>query len=136
MAHTDFGRSVNPISTRGYRLCPPNYYWHTRIFRPSDSPAYISAAALAFKQSLDSLQAFLEYQKKAVRQFSDRCKFFINLYGLLLKYIRYGTEPLFSFCFVFFFLKNSNGTSIIDVNSEAEGKRNPKKAMKLDFLCV
>ena len=24
----DFGRSVNPISTRGDRLCPPNYYWH------------------------------------------------------------------------------------------------------------
>ena len=38
MAHPDFGRSVNPILTRGDRLCPPNYYWHTRIFRPSDSP--------------------------------------------------------------------------------------------------
>ena len=43
MAHPDFGRSVNPISTRGDRLCPPNYYWHTRIFRPSDGPV------LAFK---------------------------------------------------------------------------------------
>ena len=38
MAHPDFGRPVNPISTRGDRLCPPNYYWHTRIFRPSDGP--------------------------------------------------------------------------------------------------
>ena len=38
MAHPDFGRSVNPISTRENRLCPPNYYWHTRIFRPSDGP--------------------------------------------------------------------------------------------------
>ena len=38
MVHPDFGRSVNPISTRGDRLCPLNYYWHTRIFRPSDSP--------------------------------------------------------------------------------------------------
>ena len=28
MAHPDFGRSVNPISTRGDRLCTPNYYWH------------------------------------------------------------------------------------------------------------
>ena len=37
--HPDFGRSVNPISTRGDRLCPPNYYWHIRIFRPSDGPA-------------------------------------------------------------------------------------------------
>ena len=35
----DFGSSVNPISTRGDRLCPPNYYWHTQIFRPSDGPA-------------------------------------------------------------------------------------------------
>ena len=44
MAHTDFGRSVNPISTRGNKLCPPNYYWHTRIFRPSDGP--VSSAFL------------------------------------------------------------------------------------------
>ena len=35
----DFGRSVNPISTWGDRLCPPNYYWHTRNFKPSDGPA-------------------------------------------------------------------------------------------------
>ena len=35
-----FGRLVNPISTRGDRLCPPNYYWHTRIFRPSDGPVF------------------------------------------------------------------------------------------------
>ena len=35
----EFGRSVNPISTRVDRLCPRNYYWHTRIFRPSDGPA-------------------------------------------------------------------------------------------------
>ena len=40
MANPYFGRSVNPISTRGDRLCPPNYYWHTRIFRPSDGPAF------------------------------------------------------------------------------------------------
>ena len=39
MAPSDFGRSVNPISTRGNRLCPPNYYWQTRIFRPSDDSA-------------------------------------------------------------------------------------------------
>jgi len=39
MAHPYFGMSVNPISTRGDILCPPNYYWHTRIFRPSDGPA-------------------------------------------------------------------------------------------------
>jgi hypothetical protein len=38
VAHPDFGRSVNPISKKGDRLCPPNYYWHTQIFRPSDIP--------------------------------------------------------------------------------------------------
>ena len=42
-AHPDFGRSVNPISTRGDRLCPPNYYGHTRIFRPSDGPEQINS---------------------------------------------------------------------------------------------
>jgi hypothetical protein len=41
MAHPDFGRSVNPISTRGDRLCPPNYYWHTQILRPSDGPVLL-----------------------------------------------------------------------------------------------
>ena len=38
-AMADFGRSVNPFSTRGDKLCPPIYYWHPRIFRPSDGPA-------------------------------------------------------------------------------------------------
>ena len=47
MAHPDFGRSVNPISTRGDRLCPPNYYWHTRIFRPFDGPDEGGKAPLA-----------------------------------------------------------------------------------------
>ena len=38
MAPPDFGRSVNPISTRRGRLCPPHYYWHPRIFIPSYGP--------------------------------------------------------------------------------------------------
>ena len=38
----DFGRSANPISTRGDRLCPPNYYWHPRIFKSSYGPPQIS----------------------------------------------------------------------------------------------
>ena len=44
MVPPEFGRSVNPISTRGDRLCPPNYYWHPRIFRPSDGPVHCSSA--------------------------------------------------------------------------------------------
>ena len=39
MAPPDFGRSVNPISTRGDRLSPSNYYWHPRISRPFNGPA-------------------------------------------------------------------------------------------------
>ena len=35
---TDFSRSVNPISTKKGRLCPPHYYWHPQIFRPSYDP--------------------------------------------------------------------------------------------------
>ena len=46
MAHPDFGRLSNPISTRGDRLCPHNYYWHTRIFRPSDGPVLVWAKSL------------------------------------------------------------------------------------------
>ena len=38
MAHPDFSRSVNPISTRRGRLCPTLYYWHPRIFRLSYGP--------------------------------------------------------------------------------------------------
>ena len=37
--HSVFGRSVNPISTSGSRLCPPQYYEPPRIFRPCDGPA-------------------------------------------------------------------------------------------------
>ena len=39
MEPPDFGRLVSPISTRRDRLCPANYYWHSRIFRSSDGPA-------------------------------------------------------------------------------------------------
>ena len=38
MTLSDFGRSVNPISTEKSRLSPPHYYWHRRIFRPSYGP--------------------------------------------------------------------------------------------------
>ena len=57
-----FCRSVNPISTRRWRLCPTHHYWHPRIFRPSYGPAY--------KRLLDELQLqkhgfpYLEENKK------------------------------------------------------------------------
>ena len=54
MAHPDFGKSVNPISTRGDRLCQPNYYWHTRIFRPSDGPVYHAHFFVFYKKYLCS----------------------------------------------------------------------------------
>ena len=37
-APPDFGRSVNPISTRGGWLCPPQYYLPPRIFDPCCIP--------------------------------------------------------------------------------------------------
>ena len=40
MAPPDFGRSVNPISTRGVRLYPPQYYQPPRNFRPCDGPVF------------------------------------------------------------------------------------------------
>ena len=52
MAYPDFGRSVNPISNKGDRLCPPNYYWHTRIFRPSDGPANKTKGGRFYKKCL------------------------------------------------------------------------------------
>ena len=41
-----YGKSVNPISTRRGRLCPPNYYWDPRIFRPSYGPVMLSSLPL------------------------------------------------------------------------------------------
>ena len=38
-ASTVLGRTVNPISTRGSRLSPLQYYEPSRIFRPCDGPA-------------------------------------------------------------------------------------------------
>ena len=31
IAHRGFGRSVNPVSTRGCRLCPPHYWLPTQL---------------------------------------------------------------------------------------------------------
>ena len=62
MGPLDFCRSVNPISTRRWRLCPPHHYWHPRIFWPSYGPEY--------KRLLDELQLqkhgfpYLEENKK------------------------------------------------------------------------
>ena len=36
LAPPEFGTSVNPIPTRGGRLCPPHYCWHPRIQKSND----------------------------------------------------------------------------------------------------
>ena len=59
MASSDFGRSVNPISTRGDRLCLPNYYWHPRIFKPSDGPEY----HIYYKESCEIIRHLLVEKK-------------------------------------------------------------------------
>ena len=56
MANPDFGKSVNPISTRGDKLCPPNYYWHTLIFRLSDGPAPLSPELTLFESGAGHAQ--------------------------------------------------------------------------------
>ena len=45
MAPPDFGRSVNLISTKGSRLCPPNNY-NTGTPEFSDRPTALNLAAL------------------------------------------------------------------------------------------
>ena len=58
MAPPDFGRSVNPISTRGGRLCPPN---NTGILRFSDLPTalYCWCAALNLRAPFSFLFSLL-----------------------------------------------------------------------------
>ena len=50
----DFGKSVNSISTRGNRLCPPHY---PRIFRPSYGPA-ITDSEVVVKRNFILLSFF------------------------------------------------------------------------------
>ena len=44
-----FGWSVNPISTKGGRLCPPFYYLPFQIFRPSYGPVSPSLSLVSHK---------------------------------------------------------------------------------------
>ena len=52
IAHPDSGRSVNPISTRGDRLCPPNYYWHPWIF---NLPTALLSMCNSIKMNFDCI---------------------------------------------------------------------------------
>ena len=55
MAHPDFGRSVNPISTRGDRLCPPRSFdWTETKLVPSPI-----RCALSWADTKMSYQYFL-----------------------------------------------------------------------------
>ena len=63
MAHPDFGRSVDPISTRGDRLSPPYYYWHNRIFRPSDGPELWSSSEERFLRFLLPIKLHISTKK-------------------------------------------------------------------------
>ena len=61
MAPPDFGRLVNPISTRGTDYA---HYWHPRIFRPSDGPEYTVGEITTLKMQ----QTFLEIKKMSSNQ--------------------------------------------------------------------
>ena len=69
MAHPDFGRSVNPISTRRDRLFPPSYYWHTQIFRPSDGPEryLFSSTERYFKESKNSDNSNFDFKSQFIK---------------------------------------------------------------------
>jgi hypothetical protein len=47
IAHPGFGRSLNPISTRGGRLCPHNYYLPTQLSVASYVPEFNSKSKSA-----------------------------------------------------------------------------------------
>ena len=52
-----FSRTVKPISTRGSRLCPPQYYEPPRIFRPCDGPVveYVRRALMSSTYTAERL---------------------------------------------------------------------------------
>ena len=64
MAHPDFGRSANPISTRADGLCQPNCYWHTLIFRPSDGPAMVRQARQLLYRNFQINEPYSRVQNK------------------------------------------------------------------------
>ena len=55
-----FSRTVNPISTRGSRLCPPQYYEPPRIFRPCDGAVCTSAKGVGC--CVQKIAVFADFQ--------------------------------------------------------------------------
>ena len=78
----DFGRSINPTSTRRGRLSPPFYYWHFRIFRPSYGPEdyYIAVLALA-EVSTNSVFTIFKFQTDCVLM--EKLNKYANKIGLV-----------------------------------------------------
>ena len=56
----DFGRLVNPISTRGSRLCPPHFYFYTPDFQTFRHPCHVHMCAKIIP-SLKSTCGFISY---------------------------------------------------------------------------
>ena len=63
-----FWQISNPISTRGDRLCPPNCYWHPRIFRLSDGPG-LSRQWENFHQNIATSTFTLYYSVAVANKF-------------------------------------------------------------------
>ena len=78
MAPPDFGRSVNSISTRGDRLCPPNYYLHPRIFIPSDGPVLLKRGAV-WSVLFCLLLKFRYFEKRRLQEFDPSSTYYLTL---------------------------------------------------------
>ena len=97
MAHPDFERSVNPISTRGDKLCPTNYYWHTRIFRPSNGPAPYLLNFSFLESRTNSLIQILHNSKKNLHHIakqSNHWGFYGKIRGILFYSITFHIKKL------------------------------------------
>ena len=86
MAHPDFVRSVHHISTRGNRLCPPNYYWHTRIFRPSDGPVFTELYTETYPDSLNIFFKLYLFLYVFIRWESTEYRMEKNMKSIYLSY--------------------------------------------------
>ena len=88
LAPPEFGRSVNPIPTRGGRLCPPHYCQHPRIRKPNDSSEVVLEMLTLCRFSLMIVMGFIHKWQLGVGRWSVMGKIlstqFVNApqYGL------------------------------------------------------
>ena len=100
---------VNPIWTRRGRLCPPHYYWHPRIFRPSYSPGIYSPLLTWF---------YWDYEKKNAK-FSSFLSFFFLFFFNVVIFFCFFIISLDWFTFVTFMWSTITSSSHVFTNPES-----------------